>query len=260
MTTQDMHNTHAEQVARLFLGKVELTPEQTAEYCRAKDDLGECDKGATVVAGYKRCGRCGHAKKFYLFNKNSASKTHTSGNCKECQKSTASKSYKNTKQRRNYRKYYQENKEIKQKHARVYYENNKETIKVKHQAYLATKGGKKVMMKAHAKRRTLLATNKGIPFTRQMVIERDGVFLGLASPVCYLCEKPIEDVSGASLHIDHIVPVTIGGLDCITNVACTHHLCNLKREKDARELTTEQINLIKDRAHDFIDANPDLFE
>lgn len=260
MSSEDTQNTYAEQVARLFLGKVELPPEQTSKYCEAVDDLGEVDKGTVVTLGYKRCGRCGHAKKFYLFNKNSASKTHTSGNCKECQKSTASTSYKNTKQRRNYRKYYRENKAIKQQHARKYYEENKDKITVKHKAYLQTKGGQKVMAKAHTKRRTLLATNKGIPYTRAMIIARDGVFLGLEHPVCYLCEEPIMDISGASLHIDHVVPVAIDGLDCITNVACTHHLCNLKREKDARELLPKQIEGIRLRATAYIDANPDLFE
>jgi hypothetical protein len=249
-----------EQLARAFMGKVEFTPAQSDAYCKAKDDLGEVDKGTVLAMGYKRCGRCGHAKKFYLFNKNSASKTHTSGNCKECQKSTASNSYKNTKQRRNYRKYYRENKALKQEHARKYYENNKDTIKVKHAAYLGTKGGKKVMAKAHTKRRTLLATNKGIPYTRAMVIDRDGAFLGLEHPICYLCEQPITDISGAGLHIDHVVPVAIDGLDCITNVASTHYVCNLKREKDARELLPKQVEGIKLRANNYIDAHPDLFQ
>jgi hypothetical protein len=249
-----------EQIARLFMAHLEPTTDQCKEYFSAAIDLGEVEKGVVLPMGYKRCGRCGHGKKFYLFNKNSASKTHTSGNCKECQKSTASNSYKNTKQRRNYRKYYRENKALKQAHARAYYEKNKDTIKVKHAVYLGTKGGRKVMAKAHSKRRTLLATNKGIPYTRAMVIDRDSAFLGLEYPVCYLCEQPITDISGASLHIDHIVPVAIEGLDCITNVACTHHLCNLKREKDARELLPKHVDGIKLRATKYIDAHPDLFQ
>jgi 5-methylcytosine-specific restriction endonuclease McrA len=253
-------DTREEQLVRLGLASIELSEEQLATYLKGKDDLGEVEKGSEVATGYKRCGSCGHAKKFYLFNKNSGSKTNTSGNCKACQKKSAAGSYSRTKKRRNYKKYYQENKDIKQKHARAYYEANKDELKVKHAKYLQTKGGKKVMAKAHAKRREALANNKGIPYTRAMVIDRDGVFLGQSSPVCYLCLDPIVDTSGSSLHIDHVVPVVEGGLDCITNVACTHNLCNLKREKDARLLTVAQVESIVSRAEAYIDAYPEKFE
>ncbi|MNO88257.1 HNH endonuclease [compost metagenome] len=255
-----MTDTREDQIVRLGLASVEMTDSQLTVYLKGKDDLGEVEKGSEVASGYKRCGSCGHAKKFYLFNKNAGSKTHTSGNCKECQKKSAANSYKQTKKRRNYKKYYQENKEVKQKHARAYYENNKEELKVKHAKYLQTKGGKKVMAKAHAKRRESLANNKGIKYTRAMVIERDGAFLGESAPVCYICLNPITDTSGTSLHIDHVIPVVEGGLDCLTNVACTHSLCNLQREKDARLLTTEQVETIVKRAEKYIDTFPDMFE
>lgn len=247
-------------VERLKLANVELPPEQLEQYIQSPDDLGEVEKGTAIPTGYKRCGSCGHAKKFYLFNKNSGSKNNCTGNCKACQKATASRSYAKTKQKRNYKKYYQENKEIKQQHARKYYQENKERVKERHKEYLQTKKGKKVMQKAHAKRRKALAENKGIPYTRAMVIERDGTFQGLQQPVCYLCNKPIVDISGKSLHLDHVVPVIMGGLDCFTNIASSHHLCNLKREKDARELTTEQVQAVIELSEKYMDAHPDLFE
>lgn len=249
-----------EILARVELAGIKMTPEQQEEYLAMEDDLGEMPKGAEVPLGYKRCGRCGHAKKFYLFNKNSGSKTNTSGNCKQCQRESAAKSYQKTKQRRNYRKYYRENKELKLAHARKYYEENKERIKEKHKLYLQTKKGKKVMQKAHAKRRRVLAEKKGVPYTRAMVIERDGVFRGLEHPVCYLCGQPITDTTGTSLHIDHVVPVAEGGYDCFTNVACTHAECNLRREKDARELSVEQVETVKQLAETYMEAYPEKFE
>jgi hypothetical protein len=239
---------------------VTLNAEQTHEYLTTVDDLGEVTKGAELPIGYKRCGKCGRGLKFYLFNKNAGSKTNTSGSCKACQKENAKKSYKKTKQKRNYKKYYQENKEIKQAHARKYYEENKDRLKENHKAYLQTKKGKQVMQKAHSKRRKALAENAGVPYERALVIARDGMFIGRDHPECYLCNKPIEDTSGASLHIDHVVPVVQGGLNCFTNVASTHAACNLRREKDARELTTAQVEEIKTRAASFIEAHPDHFE
>jgi 5-methylcytosine-specific restriction endonuclease McrA len=245
---------------RVKLAGIEMNTDQQVEYFALNDDLGEVVKGAEVPVGYKRCGRCGHSKKFYMFNKNNGSKTNTSGNCKECQKGSAKQSYGKTKQKRNYKKYYQENKEVKQAHARAYYEKNKDSITEKHKAYLQTKKGKKVMQKAHTKRRKALAANAGVPYTRDLIIERDSVFQGLEHPVCYLCAKPIEDISGKGLHMDHVVPVVTGGLDCFTNVASSHADCNLRREKDARELTPTQIKNIADLAAAYIDAHPDKFE
>lgn len=249
-----------EQLFRIAAAGIVFTDTQAKEYTTAEDDLGEVVKGSEVPLGYKRCGRCGCGKKFFLFNKNAGSKTNTSGNCKDCQKGTASKSYAKTKSKRNYKKYYQENKEMKQEHARKYYTENKDRLKETHKAYLATNKGKRVMKKAHSKRRQALATNKGIVYTRAMVIERDSTFIGHELPLCYLCLKRIDDTSGASLHLDHVVPVVTGGLDCFTNIACTHNDCNLRREKDARLLTSEQVETIIERAEAYIDEHPEQFE
>lgn len=243
-----------------LIGIVEMTQHQMTEYTKSPDDLGEVEKGNELPLGYKRCGKCGHAKKLYLFNKNSSSKTNTSGSCKECQKSTAKKSYSKTKQKRNYKRYYQENKEVKREHARKYYEKNKDNLNAKHKEYVQSKKGKKVMAKAHAKRFKALATNKGVPYTRALVISRDGIFQGYKKPLCYLCQKEIVDTSGKGLHIDHVIPVVEGGLDCFTNVASTHAECNLKREKDARELTASQVESIKVLAGKFMDRHPEKFE
>lgn len=254
-----MQDTQEAILERATLGGVSFTKEQGAEYLAAKDDLGPVDKGATIALGYKRCGRCSHGKKFFLFNKNNGSKTNTSGNCKDCQKSTARTSYDKTKDKRNYKKYYQENKEMKQAAARKYYEENKEAMTMKHKEYLQSKKGQKVMAKAHAKRRKSLAANAGVPYSRVMVIARDSLFIGSELPTCYLCNTLIEDTSGKGLHLDHVVPVLLGGLDCFTNIASSHAVCNLKREKDARELQPEQIENIKEIAARYIDAFPEEF-
>lgn len=247
-------------IERLRSGGVTITQKEEQVYLAAPDSLGKADKTAVVAVGYKRCGRCEEIKKFHLFNKNSASKQNCSGSCKECQKANAKKSYAKTKKQRNYQKYYQENKEAKREQARKYYEKNKEQLNAKHKVYVQSKAGKATMQKAHAKRRAALSLASGVPFTRSLVIERDGAFIGKEHPECYLCHKPITDVTGTGLHIDHVVPIVQGGLNCFTNVASTHSECNLRREKDARELTTAQVNVVKLRAETFIEANPDRFE
>jgi hypothetical protein len=248
----------AMQKERLVMSNIEMSDKQLLDYFTKPDDLGEYHDGMLVPVGYKKCGACQHVMKLYLFNKNSGSKTGCTGNCKACQRESAAKSYKKTKQKRNYKKYYQENKEAKQEQARKYYQNNKEDINAKHKEYLQTAKGKKVMKKAHAKRADAIAKHKGIPYARWMVLDRDK--RNGEHPICYLCGQPILDTSGASCHLDHVVSIVNGGLDCFTNIAAVHQTCNLTKEKDDRNLSVDMVEEIVKLAEDYIDAHPDLFD
>lgn len=245
------------QKERLVIAHIEMSDKQLLDYFTKPDDLGEFKEGMIIPVGYKKCGRCQHVEKLYLFNKNSGSKTGCTGNCKVCQRDSAAQSYKKTKQKRNYKKYYNENKEMKQAHARNYYDKNKDEINAKHKEYLNTSKGKKVMKKAHTKRALAIANHKGIPYARWMVLDRDKC--GGASPICYLCGQPITDTSGAACHMDHVVSINNGGLDCFTNIASVHQTCNLTKEKDDRYLKAEQVEQIVKLAEDYIDEHPDLF-
>lgn len=226
-------------------------------YLALPDDLGEYKENMVVPEGYRRCGRCLHVMKFYLFNRNSGAKTNTTGNCKACQKQSATKSYAKTKHKRDYKKYYRENKERKQAHSKKYYENNKQALAQKHKAYHSSSVGKKVMRKAHAKRRALMAANQGIPWTRELVIDRDKQ--GKDTPICYYCGNIIKDVSGEHCHMDHVIPVVIEGKDCFTNVASMHASCNLLKKKDASDITAIMIHAVQKLSEDYIDAHPEKF-
>lgn len=241
------------QEDRILAAGVVMSAKEMQDYFNAPDDLGTSAE-ATIPAGYKRCGKCGHIKKFYLFNRNSAAKNKCTGNCKDCQREASHKSYAKYKGTRDYKAYYKKNKEKKQAHSRAYYEAHKDEIKEKQKAYRNSSAGQKVMNKAHRKRRRLLNKNKGIPYTREMVIERDKC--GEEFPICYLCEQPITD---GKIHLDHVIPVVLKGKDCFTNVACTHEACNLKKSKDAHEITTDQVETIQALAESYIDAHPEFF-
>ncbi len=56
-------------------------------------------------------------------------------------------------------------------------------------------------------------------WTRQQVIDRDGY-------VCGLCGGAVEP---ADVHIDHIVPWSLGGRDELTNLQVAHSKCNLRK-------------------------------
>ena len=244
-------------IERLRLGGFSLKKTEERAYLKKEDDLGPFITGMIMPDGYKKCGGCQHVMKFYLFNKNSASKTNTTGNCKACQKVSAAKSYEKTKSRRDYKKYYDANKERKQEHSRKYYQTHKEELATKHAAYHGSAKGKEVMHRAHAKRRNLMAANQGIPYTREDVIDRDKQ--GKEFPICYFCGKPIKDLSGVTLHIDHVIPVAVEGKDCFTNVACMHDKCNLIKKKDASDITAIMITQVRKLAEQYIDVHPEKF-
>jgi hypothetical protein len=247
------------QRLRLQEAGIFMPQEELAQYFSAPDELPEpkAAKGAApeVPLGYKRCGRCHKIKKLYLFNRNSNSKTNCTGNCKECQKVAAQISYDKNKGKRNYKEYYAEHKESKQEQSRQYYQKHKDEISRKQKNYRGSAAGKRVMRRSHAKRKYSLERNSGIPYTRDIVIDRDKQ--GQEFPICYLCGEPIKVDS--DIQLDHVIPVALEGADDFTNIACTHKLCNLRKSKDAREITVEQVEGVMALAEKYIDEHHDLF-
>jgi HNH endonuclease len=57
------------------------------------------------------------------------------------------------------------------------------------------------------------------PRIRRAVLDRDGLR-------CRLCGTPIDR---ADVHIDHVVPVSMGGRSTLDNLRATHSKCNLRR-------------------------------
>ena len=254
--SENSPTTENPQIVRLVMAGVTAVDDFIIDYMKKPDDLGEFREDMDIPDGYKKCGGCKHVLKLYMFNVNNASKNKCTGNCKACQKKSASKSYEKTKGSRDYKAYYAEHREQKQEHGRKYYQDNKQNILAKQKAYHGSSKGKKVMRKSHAKRRKLMLNNRGIPYKREYVIDRDkmdGEF-----PVCYICKQPIK--FEREIHLDHVVAVVLGGKDCFTNVACTHEICNLTKTKDCREVSVEHVETIIERSEKYIDAHPELFE
>lgn len=244
-----------EQIIRLEEGQVYLTNEEIEQYKCAPDVL-ILKPGDVIPQGYKKCGHCGMYKKFYLFNRNRSTSTNCTGNCKECQKETSRKSYDKLKGTRDHKEYYAANREKKLSHSRQYYQENKDKVLAGQKKYHKTKKGQKAMKKSHAKRRYLLGKNAGIPYTTEMCIDRDKQ--GGDRPICVLCGKPI--LHDRDIHMEHLIPVVMGGKNCFTNVGCAHSLCNLQKSKDAREVTVEQVESLIERSELYMDAHPELFK
>lgn len=253
--------------AQMILGRVEeakqyfKSKEQILEYIAAPDELKNLDemKELGFDFGWKKCGRCGKAKKYFLFSRNKGSATGCAGNCKECQKATSKKHYDANKGKTDHKGNYARNREARQEYSRKYYQKNKTKMAAKHRSYRQSTAGKKVMQQAHAKRQYALMKNAGIPWTKEMIVDRDTIAnTNGTRPLCILCDKPIEH--DRDIHMEHLIPVVLGGQDCFTNVACAHALCNLQKTKDAKEIQTEQVDTLIKRSEEYMETHPDLFK
>lgn len=245
MTDQELMQIHE----RLDMASTVMSEDEFEQFCAAPETVS----GKTIPKGYKLCHKCGTIKKITAFNKNKAAKDGCTSQCKECQKANARKSYGANRHKRTWKSYYEKHKEEKRELSRKYYQEHKEELNKKHAIYRNTKKGKSVMEKAHAKRAKALEQNTGIPYTREMVIDRD--CQGGKEPICYLCGKPITGTP----HLDHVIPVVMAGKDCFTNIACTHDSCNLKKSKDAREITAEQVEQIITLSETYMDEHKEMF-
>lgn len=201
-----------------------------------KSSLGAWPAEKPVIEGYKRCSACGHAKLLTEFNKDKRRPDGRGYQCKQCQKKRAQSNYKKVQNRNKRKQRYVENKDDHRERARAYYHVNKESILDKQKKYHKSSSGKKVMQRAHAKRRQLMEENKGIPYTYADIVNRDSVDLEhpetgemVNVPICGICGDPIWDL--ADMHLDHKVPISEGGLDCRDNMRCTHAKCNLSRPR-----------------------------
>ena len=87
----------------------------------------------------------------------------------------------------------------------------------------------------HGKRKSISSGYRDIIIS--FLIERDGF-------VCGMCGESLED---SKIHIDHIIPVALGGVDVMSNVRLTHATCNMdqalsiRKEKQLIELQYHQL-------------------
>jgi len=75
----------------------------------------------------------------------------------------------------------------------------------------------------HGKRKSISSGYRDIIIS--FLIERDGF-------VCGMCGESLED---SKIHIDHIIPVALGGVDVMSNVRLTHATCNMDQALSIRK-------------------------
>jgi hypothetical protein len=203
----------------------------------------------------KICSKCGTKKSLYDFYVVSRKSDKRRAKCKACSSiSTQVARVKN-------QKYYQDNKDKLKESARAYrssrknecnekakasyasrrvlalkqkqeyYLSNREKILTSTKIYRNSPAGKLVALNSRHKRRAISKT--GDIKTSWL---KD---LKFNSTNCKLCKALLtdDDVSlSTHRHLDHIIPVNIGGGHTMNNVRYVCKKCNLARPKDGRDL------------------------
>ena len=115
--------------------------------------------------------------------------------------------------------------------SRLWRERHPGADKEKSKRYRNTPKGKENEIKKSRKRRTLKAGGKQENYTESLVLDIYG-------NRCYICNKEIDLNASRrvgygnwqyGLHIDHVVPISALGDDCLDNVRPTHAICNMRK-------------------------------
>lgn len=118
------------------------------------------------------------------------------------------------------RQWREQNAATKRASSRRWYEANLETLREQRRAYYEENPD--VFDRARQKRAKLKNGTEHVPYTRKEIFERDG-------GRCRLCGLELE-CKPHGYHIDHIVPVALGGVDTPANVQLTCPLCNRRKQ------------------------------
>jgi 5-methylcytosine-specific restriction endonuclease McrA len=124
---------------------------------------------------------------------------------------------------------YNNNKESILESHRSYYRNNKEKILKRHKRYYVSNID--LYRRAKSRRRAKERNNGYEKYTLAQVLELYGT-------VCHICLEQIDMDAPRSigakgwengLHLDHVIPISKGGSDTLSNIRPSHGICNMTK-------------------------------
>lgn len=136
-----------------------------------------------------------------------------------------------------HKKYYEANKEHLREQAKKYYEANKGSLKEQKSKYLQTAKGRLAIKNGRSayKARKYGTSDSSISLEALAHLEQ------VQNSTCFYCKTPIVS-SEPTTHLDHFIPLSLGGTHSISNVVWSCATCNLKKNNN---LPT------KEQQHDF---------
>ncbi len=125
------------------------------------------------------------------------------------------------------KKYYEDNKEAVRKCQKKYYQSTREARLAYYKKHRESSPGRGVKYRAVAKRRARAAF---IEHVDPLIV------LELHDGVCGICGN---DVDPFQFHVDHIVPLAVGGLHNYANTQPAHPVCNYKKGTKIQHAATQ---------------------
>lgn len=178
----------------------------------------------------QKCGKCGEWKFFEEFVKHRRMKYGIDTTCKECTRKRANKHYEDNKEeKKKYQnEWYFKNRLNKLKYTKEYRVKNKDRLNEWSREY--EKDPRRILTRSisRVKRRSRIKSFD-TDITAEFLTN-----LWEETHTCEVCEKELIDKKDA--HLDHIVPLCIGGEHMSYNVRYICSQCNLKRPKDGSDL------------------------
>lgn len=192
--------------------------------------MREIDKEKKI----QKCCNCNEWKDLNLFPKNKRMKFGIDTTCKECTNNRSKKHYtENKEKKKEYQnEYYKEHRKERLDYKNKYYKKNKERILEWFKEY--EKDPKRIAdrIKARTKYRSKLKefdTDITAEFLTNLWEE---------TQTCEICEKELTNKKNA--HLDHIIPLNIGGEHMSYNVRYICASCNVSRPKNGSDLIEKE--------------------
>jgi len=200
----------------------------------------------------KLCKVCNQAKSTSEFNK---ARTRKGGLCYRCK--SCGKKYRESRkeeQKAYHKRYHKENRERICEQQKAYREANKERLKAKNKEWVASnKDRVKMCQRAYKvshvrkskeylqlwlknnvskpaeyrrKRKALKLGTRHVPYRSIDIFERDGWICGICGRKI---NKQLKHPHKYSPSVDHIIPLSKGGIDTPINLQASHLECNLRK-------------------------------
>ena len=240
--------------------------------CHIKKELSEFTKRKASKDGMRSCCKACQAKngkRYYETNKEQIfeyQKQYSQNNKekiakrakkwreenKECILEKKKQYYQNNKEHHaeSVQQWREENKELVLKYSKKwreankeynnqYYQNNKEHILEQTKQYFQTPEGKAVAKAGRQNRRALVRNAQGF-HTGKQVLE----LFDKQKGVCVYCKTKLNKSGNNGFHADHIMPLSKGGSNDISNIQllCSH--CNLSKHNKLPELFAQRYGML----------------
>lgn len=183
----------------------------------------------------KQCTKCNQTKELTEFSKRKPSKDGLGYKCKACKKQYHQDNAEHISAQR--KQYYQANKEHKAEYMKQYNIDNAVHRAEYNKQYYQTPQGKAVMKAGSQNRRTQKLQNGGTHTGKQIL-----ALFNQQSGVCPYCKAKLHKSGKNKYHIDHVMPLSKGGNNDISNIQLLCAKCNLTKSNKLPEEFAAQFN------------------